>query len=473
MAKFKQMLSDLGQDHLLRYYHELDEADKNTLCDHLEKFDIAEVNEMFKRAVQFDSDVKLLDDRMKPIPPARHGSEERSSKEELDNYHNRGLKEISEGNAAVVLLAGGQGTRLGVDYPKGMYNVGLLSQKSLFQIQAERILKVQELANKKYNKSGVIEWFIMTSGPTRIATEEYLKKNDYFGMNPKHIHIFEQGLLPCFDFNGKILMESKNKIALTPDGNGGIYRALSDSGMLNIMNMRGIKYVHVHSVDNILVKVADPTFIGYCAEKNADCGVKVVNKSSPTEAVGVVCLVDDTFQVVEYSEITSQTAQLKNPDGTLVFNAGNICNHLFTLNFLEKVAKENMKLHVAKKKIPHINENGEFIKPSSPNGIKIEKFIFDVFEFSENFVTWEVPREHEFSALKNANDAGKDCPSTAKRDLYRLHKKHLERNGVEVLTEEVEICPTISYFGEGLEMLKGKVYTKPTLIDQKFVDSLI
>lgn len=363
-------------------------------------------------------------------------------------------------------MAGGQGTRLGVSYPKGMYKIGILSDKSLFQIQAERILKLQQLAFEKTRKRGLITWYIMTSEMTKEATEKYFEDNKYFGLNKNNILMFNQGKLPCFDFDGKILMASKHEISQAPDGNGGLYRALRDRGVLTDMSQKGVNYLHAHSVDNILVKTADPIFLGYCISKNADCGAKVVRKTSPDEAVGVVCKVDDLFQVVEYSEITQKTSELKNPSNNqLLFNAGNICNHFFTRNFLEKVARENeneLILHVAKKKIPYTNKNGEKIKPLTPNGIKIEKFVFDVFKFTPDFVCWEVERHVEFSALKNGDEAGKDCPKTARDDLFKLHKIYVEKAGGKVNGNEIELAPSVTYAGENLEKIcKGVVFETP------------
>lgn len=235
------------------------------------------------------------------------------------------------------------------------------------------------------------------------------------------------------------------------------------------MNRRGVLYLHAHSVDNILIKVADPIFIGYCAKQNADCAAKVVEKSHPNEAVGVVCMVDGKYQVVEYSEITQKTAEMRNSDGRLTFNAGNICNHFFHAEFLNKIGstyEKELKLHVAKKKIPFVDNSGKRIEPEKPNGIKIEKFVFDVFEFAENFATVEVPRDVEFSALKNADSAGKDCATTARNDIYNLHKKYIENAGgiIRESVKEIEISPLVSYAGENLEQIvQGKVYEAPTV----------
>jgi UDP-N-acetylglucosamine/UDP-N-acetylgalactosamine diphosphorylase len=200
-------------------------------------------------------------------------------------------------NLAILLLVGGQGTRLGVQYPKGMYNVGLPSNKTLYQLQAERIVRLQELSKEKFGRETAIPWYIMTSEYTRDTTVEFFQANDYFGLNRTNVIIFEQDTIPSMDFNGKILLDQKHRIARSPDGNGGLYAALLKNNILDDMKSRGIECVHVYGVDNILVKMADPVFMGYCFERKADCGVKVVPKSSPNERVGVVCVLDGKYQV--------------------------------------------------------------------------------------------------------------------------------------------------------------------------------
>lgn len=464
LADLQKRLADCGQSHVLRFWDQLDDDERDSFLKQLQTINFENSIKLFHKAMKSIGTIQRLDERMKPIPETQFESEESCDAETLKRYRDIGLREIGEGRVAVLLLAGGQGSRLGVSYPKGMYSVDLPSGKSLFRLQAERIRRLQSLTKR----SGKIPWYIMTSGPTNQATQQYLEKHKYFGLEPEDVIVFEQNLLPCFDFDGKLLLKEKNYVALAPDGNGGIYGALRNNGILGDMEKRGVRYVHIHSVDNILVKVADPIFIGYCVSKDADCGAKVVRRNSPTEAVGVVCKVDDHFQVVEYSEISEETAHKTDAKQNLLFSAGNICNHFFTIDFLRDVIKnheKDLKLHVAKKKIRHIDEDGVAVKPKAVNGIKIEKFVFDVFEFSKHFVTWEVPRDAEFSALKDSDDAGKDCPSTARRDLLALHKKYIEKAGGIVEGEEVEISPLISYSGEDLEVVvRGKVFKSPAVL---------
>jgi len=469
---FREELGRFNQSHVLQFWNELTEEQKTILCSEIKEVNVAEVCSYFQRAMEnLNRDQSKLDDRMEPIPPELYGGVLRSTREELKSYEDEGFLQISEGKVAVLLLAGGQGTRLGVSDPKGMYDVGLPSRKSLFQLQAERIRRLEDLAYNRTGKRRNITWYIMTSETTKGATEEFFKKHNFFGLNKSNIIMFEQGVLPCFTLGGKIIMDEKWKIARAPDGNGGIYRALRDMKILDDMEKRGIKYLHAHAVDNILVKVADPVFVGYCVQKKAECGAKVVDKVTPQEAVGVICKVDGQYQVVEYSEITSKTAEKCNSDGKLTFSAGNICNHFFTTEFLRKIADEcegSLQLHVAKKKIPCVDVNGQRHKPDEPNGIKMEKFVFDVFPYADQFVIWEVKREEEFSPLKNADTAEKENPTTCRSSIFHLHRHYIQEAGGFVETNGTpvicEISPLLSYAGEGLEKLVSQKKFKPPVL---------
>lgn len=473
IKKWKEQLIAYNQEHLLQFWDRLNENEKQELCHDLSEMNIPDVLLCFKRAIDgLNEDQEKLDDRMKPVPSHLYGAVSRTKPDLINSYENEGLQQISEGRVGVLLMAGGQGTRLGSALPKGMYDVGLPSHKSLYQIQAERIRKLVQLAHEVTGKHCQILWLIMTSEQTMEPTKKYFCDHNYFGLNKDDVIFFEQGQLPCFTFDGKIILDKPYRIAKSPDGNGGLYRALRDKNILNEIEQRGIKYLHVHSVDNILIRVADPVFIGYCVQKGADCAAKVVEKAFPTEALGVVCNVDGKYQVVEYSEITLKTAEMRNEDGRLTFCAGNICNHFFTTEFLRKVAdgyENKLKLHVAKKKIPYVDTDGKCCQPEKPNGIKMEKFVFDVFQFADNLVVWEVNREDEFSALKNADSAGKDCPSTARSDIFSLHKRFIHEAGGCVIGDPIvcEISPLISYAGEGLSsIVGGKTFQSPLLLSK-------
>lgn len=233
---------------------------------------------------------------------------------------------------------------------------------------------------------------------------------------------------------------------------------------------RGVKYLHAYCVDNCLVRVADPIFLGYCIQSKADCGVKVVKKTDPSESVGVVALRNGKYGVVEYSEIPKQLSEQRDEaSGDLTYRAANIANHFYTLDFLKRVEsfQDRMPFHVASKKIPHVDlQSGERVKPTSPNGIKLEQFVFDVFPFVDNMAILEVDRSTDFSPLKNAPGTGSDDPETSRRDLLREQRRWLVEAGVHVADDaEVEVSPLVSYAGEGLESLKGKNIAKSGILD--------
>lgn len=334
-------------------------------------------------------------------------------------------------------------------------------------------------------------WYIMTSEATGGKTLQYFCNRNWFGLKKENLVVFEQFMLPCFTNDGKLILDQPYSIARAPDGNGGLYRALRDHNVLVDMESRGIKYLHVYCVDNILVKVADPIFMGFCISKNSDCAVKTVTKTEPSEAVGVVCNVNGKNTVMEYSEISQEDAHKRNADNTLTYSAANTANHFFSLDFLKNVCTEHdwtLKHHIAKKKIPYVDDNGVRVKPTQPNGIKMEKFVFDVIQFAKKFLVWEVLREDEFSPLKNADGAAKDTPSTARQALYNLHARYLLQAGAQLHDDkgnnikpttsnekpntesadkntsvfECEISPLLSYDGEGLSsIVKGHKYTSP------------
>ncbi|XP_012693179.2 UDP-N-acetylhexosamine pyrophosphorylase-like protein 1 [Clupea harengus] len=492
----KARLEMAGQAHVLQFWSELSPDEKDTFLTELSQLEPEELKEHCRRAAEAansqSTSEDLLDQRMEPVPPEFIGSVRKTDQRTLIGWENEGVLQISKSQVAVLLLAGGQGTRLGVPYPKGMYSVGLPSGKTLYQIQAERIQKVQQLADQKHGSKCTVPWYIMTSEFTLEPTERFFKENHFFGLNPSDVIMFEQRMIPAVSFDGKVILEKKGKLAMAPDGNGGLYQALVDNKALEDMEKRGVQYLHVYCVDNILVKMADPVFIGFCVQKDADCGAKVVDKAYPAEPVGVVCRVDGVHQVVEYSEIQPETAELRGPGGELLFSAGNICNHFFTRDFLKDIAEnfcQQLKQHVALKKVPFVDKEGNQVKPTKPNGIKMEKFVFDVFQFSRKFVAFEVLREEEFSPLKNADGVPLDTPSTARRSLLAQHYRWALAAGGSFLNSDgepiapkhslardedppavCEISPLVSYFGEGLEsVVKQKALRSPLVLDGKMV----
>ncbi|KAK0509050.1 hypothetical protein JMJ35_008421 [Cladonia borealis] len=480
LKDLRERYSQAGQEHVFAFYDELSTAEKAGLYERLSFIDPNYINDITQKALKPQGSGKE-DIKLEPLPESATASILDSKAEDIESWYDSGLDLVAEGKVAVVLMAGGQGTRLGSSAPKGCFNIGLPSQKSLFEIQAQRIWKVQQLAEKKSGKKDiVIPWYVMTSGPTRGPTEKFFQEHNYFGLAKDDVVIFEQGVLPCISNEGKILLESKSKVAVAPDGNGGIYQALITSNARTDMRKRRIEHIHAYCVDNCLVKVADPVFIGFSASKDVDIATKVVRKRSANEPVGLILLKNGKPDVVEYSEIDSATAEAKDPKqpDILKYRAANIVNHYYSFRFLESIEEwaHNLPHHVARKKIPYVDtEKGETIKPEKPNGIKLEQFVFDVFPMLDlqKFACMEVRREDEFSPLKNAKGTGEDDPDTSKKDIMEQGKRWVQNVGGTVVSESgvedagVEVSPLISYGGEGLEFLKDRTIKAPAVIEKE------
>ncbi|KAK4170340.1 nucleotide-diphospho-sugar transferase [Cladorrhinum sp. PSN259] len=463
VSVLRQKYTNAAQDQVFTFWDQLSSSEKASLYQQLSIFDPLYINTITAKALAPPADDGKKTS-LEPLPESAVASILDSKPEDIDRWYASGLDLIAANKVAVVLMAGGQGTRLGSSAPKGCFDIGLPSHKSLFQIQAERIRKIEELAAKKAGAGKVtVPWYVMTSGPTRGPTEKFFKDNNYFGLRSENVIVFEQGVLPCISNDGKILLETKSKVAVAPDGNGGIYNALVESEVLDDMKKRSIEHIHAYCVDNCLVKVADPVFIGFSAELNVDIATKVVRKRNATESVGLILTKNGKPDVVEYSEIDPEIAAEEDPKqpGVLRFRAANIVNHYYSFRFLQSIPEwsKNLPHHVARKKIPYADlESGENVKPSKPNGIKLEQFVFDVFPLLElsKFASLEVRREDEFSPLKNAAGTGEDDPDTSRRDIMTQGARWLKAAGANVASEEgVEVSPLLSYGGEGLESVYG------------------
>ncbi|KAI5290271.1 UDP-N-acetylglucosamine pyrophosphorylase [Ascosphaera aggregata] len=479
LQALKEKYASAGQDQVFTYFDTLSETEQSALISQLTKFDPHRINDLVTKVLNPPVEADNPDSSrvvLEPLPDQATASLLEADHETTQAWYDAGLELIAQAKVAVVLMAGGQGTRLGSSAPKGCFDIGLPSKKSLFQIQAERIHKLQQLA-KKYNGDTtdvVIPWYVMTSGPTRGPTEKFFKENDYFGLNAKDVIIFEQGVLPCISNEGKILMESKGKVAVAPDGNGGIYQALVTSGARADMHARGIEHIHAYCVDNCLVKVADPIFIGFSSSKKVDIATKVVRKRNATESVGLIVSKNGKPGVVEYSEIDKETAEAEDEErpGVLKFRAANIVNHYYSIGFLDSVEQwaSQLEHHIARKKIPHLDTTtGETVKPTKPNGIKFEQFVFDVFPMLdlEKFACIEVRREDEFSPLKNARGTGEDDPDTSRADIMKQGARWVKAAGGQA-GELAEVSPLVSYGGEGMEFVSGKTVEEGSYIKEKF-----
>ncbi|GAC76124.1 UDP-N-acetylglucosamine pyrophosphorylase [Moesziomyces antarcticus T-34] len=487
VSSLKQRYEKAGQSHLFAFWDKLNADEQAQLAQQLDELDVERVNQVFHTAIKADEEARAGKSHdVQPPPPSSvvntiHGEADPAK---VEHFRTVGLDAIARGQVGVLLMAGGQGTRLGSTAPKGCYDIGLPSHKSLFQIQAERILRLQHLAAQHAHSSAsgssngdsaavVIPWYIMTSGPTRRDTEAFFAEHKYFGLQKENIIFFEQGTLPCLSLEGKILLDSTSRVATAPDGNGGLYRALrtpynkgQPHTVISDLEKRGIKYLHAYGVDNCLVKVGDPIFLGVCLEQGVQAGVKVVKKENPKESVGVVALRDGKFGVVEYSEIPESLSEARDANGELSFRAANIVNHFYTTKFLADdvpAFEPEMAFHIARKKIPTVDlATGSPVKPSTPNGMKLELFVFDVFPFcGDKLAVHEVARPEEFSPLKNAKGTGVDDQDTSRRDLLAQQSRWLAAAGATVSDgTEVELSPLLTYTGEGLESFAGKTLSQ-------------
>ncbi len=340
---------------------------------------------------------------------------------------------LGKGQVAAFLVAGGQGSRLGFDGPKGMFDIGLPSHKSLFQLQAER------LQNLSAQVGHPIPWCIMTSPLNHEATVNFFTEHKFFGMDRDNIRFFEQGTICALDPNGKAVVDENNRLALVPDGNGGCFRALAQSGTLAWLAEKGVQYVFLYSVDNALCRICDPAFIGALASEGRSMSAsKVVPKAGPNEKVGIFALQNGKPGVVEYSDLPENYRDMTNADGSLTFDGGNIAIHLFKLSGLRKLQTSRLPWHTARKTVCGIEKCWKF-----------EQFLFDAFPQLGSMLPFGVVREEEFSPVKNAE--GNDSPKTARTMIGKLHKEWLKKAHVEVKEDKLyEISPTISYAGEGL-----------------------
>lgn len=459
-----------NQHHLVEAYNALSGQEQESFRAQLSKIDDPKsLVETVESAIQHSAAAAAAREYVQ-LPATSTGSVLDHDAAETKTWESLGLEAISKNEVAVLLLAGGQGTRLGSSDPKGCFDVGLPSHKSLFQVQAEKIRKIQSLASG----SAVVQWYIMTSGPTREATEGFFRKNGYFGLEERQVTFFNQGTLPCFNSEGnKILLESPASICESPDGNGGLYKAIQKAGILADMKKKGIRHVHMYCVDNCLVKVADPVFLGFAIDRKFDLATKAVRKRDAYESVGLIVL-DKNAQkpcVIEYSEISQELAKKTDPEDLqkLYLRAANIVNHYYSVDLLESMldkwtsSQEYLPFHIAKKKIPCFNlETGEYVKPSEPNGIKLEQFIFDVFSSVglAKFGCLEVERSEEFSPLKNSNAAANDNPNSCKKHYLELGTKWVRANG-GIVPEgaSVEVSALTSYAGENLQFVKDRVFS--------------
>ncbi len=406
LSQAKEKLEKYGQSHVLKYYEELSGTEKEALLAQIETSDMEVIDscrhqeELLRRGV-----ITPLAAMQLPEIQANR-----------DSFTAAGLEAIRAGKVGAVLLAGGMGTRLGSDDPKGVYNVGITRKLYIFECLIHNLLDVVRQAESW------IHLFVMTSDKNYEVTVRFLEEHEFFGYKAEYVHFFQQKMALAVDYDGKIFMEEKGKMASSPNGNGGWFISLKDAGLLEMVHEKGIEWLNAFAVDNVLQRIADPCFVGATIQKNCVAGAKVVRKVTPDEKVGAMCLEDGRPSIVEYYDMTEELLEAKDDKGEPAYNFGVILNYLFSVAELERILSQSLPLHVVEKKIPHIDVEGKPVKPEAPNGYKFENLVLDMIHQMESCLPFEVVREKEFAPIKNRT--GIDSVESA-RELLR-------QNGVEL-----------------------------------------
>ena len=432
----EKLLVKCSQEHVLKHWKKLNKKEREALLEQVATIDPKSVSRC-REALGKGAEVPDSSKGKAPKVAVLKGKK-------LAEARAAGEVELSEGRVAALLVAGGQGSRLGYDGPKGCYEIGPITNAPLFYFHARKILA----RSIRYGAS--IPFYVMTSEANNAATVQCFEENDYFGLNPDDVFFFTQGMWPGMSAEGKIILDQPGHIFMSPDGHGGLLAALKRSGALADMKKRGIKSVFFFQVDNPLVEIADPAFIGYHVMNKSEYSLKLCAKRDPKEKVGMPMRFGDTYRMVEYTEMTDEQCNRKDKSGKLYFLYGSPAIHVFDRAFLEREAARPMPLHLAFKKIPYVDEKGEVVKPSEPNGYKFEKFIFDILPNAKTATFLAFDPKDEFSPVKNAE--GADSPASCKADMQAKWRSWLKECGVTVdESVPIEIDPVYALDAEDLK----------------------
>jgi UDP-N-acetylglucosamine/UDP-N-acetylgalactosamine diphosphorylase len=447
--QLRKKLSEIGQEQVLRFYDSLDAAGQKKLVGQIESLDLRAIAELAESHVRNKPVVKVPKD-IQPVkawpylPDAARAELYRKSEE-------RGRQMLGDGKIAAFVVAGGQGTRLGYDGPKGEFKVTPVKHKSLFQVFSE------QLGAHGRDAGRPVPWYIMTSDLNDAATRAFFKTHNYFGLHPANVFFFKQGMMPALDMSGKLLLAAKDSLALSPDGHGGSLRALEQSGALADMRKRGVEHLSYFQVDNPMIRVVDPLFMGLHDQTHSDMSSKILPKTHAMEKLGNFVIADGVMQVIEYSDMPEALAHEKDADGTLRYNCGSIAIHALRVDFIERLnAGGRLKLpwHRAEKKVGFVDEAGKTVKPDKVNAVKLEQFVFDAIPLAKNSLVYTTDRADEFSAVKSAE--GEDSPATCRRDQLRRAAKWLSDAGVQVPMKDgepdaiLEISPLYALRADGV-----------------------
>ncbi len=394
----KKLLTKHHQEHILKFVEELEASDKLTLLEQIEGLDFDLINPLIEKYVKQAAEFELPEEILPPeVYPSIPASEKQKAL--YQKAADRGQQLIAEHKVAAFTVAGGMGTRLNFNGPKGNVPATAVRNKTLFRVFAEYILATQ----RRYNS--IVPWYIMTSPSNHEATVNAFEENEYFGLDAKNVMLFPQGMMPCFDNDGKILLAEKHSLAMSPDGHGGSLRALYNSGATEDMKQRGIEYISYFQVDNPLVYVIDPLFIGLHAIDSAEMSSKAVIKCDPLEKVGNFTIANGKVTVIEYSDLPDELANKRNEDDSLVFENGSIAIHVISRNFIERINKKGFSLpwHRAIKRVAFIDDSGKKVEPKETNAVKLETFVFDALPLADESVILGIDRDEEFAPIKNAS----------------------------------------------------------------------
>ncbi len=447
-----------GQEHLLEFWDQLSVVAKNRLADQIRQVDFSELQQLYEGKT-IARDFAELASRAKQPPAIRLRSEKNPvGREEAVA---QGVNLLEEGQVGMILVAGGQGSRLGFPHPKGMFPLGPLSERTLFQIIFERLQAV----GKRYNVR--IPLYLMTSPATHDETVAFLDQHERFGLPQEDLMIFCQGTMPAVDAaEGRVLLAETDSLALSPDGHGGMLAAMQNAGCLDDSLRRGLEVLFYQQVDNPMVSVCDPEFLGYHVLAGSELSSQVITKREPKERVGVVVAVDHRLEIVEYSDLPDEMAEMRDGDGSLYHWAGSIAVHAFDVNFLVRMVDNGdaLPFHKAHKQVSYVNSAGKRIDPDSPNAIKFERFIFDLLPAAERAIVVEIDPAEGFEPVKNG-DGKKETPETARLAMARQHRQWLRVAGATVPDDVlVEINPLFALDADelALKIQPGMQINKPT-----------
>jgi UDP-N-acetylglucosamine/UDP-N-acetylgalactosamine diphosphorylase len=448
------------QEHVLFGWDRLDARQRKALIDQLAGIDLDEIADLYakrERPIEVPGA-----DRLKPIPMESAATIDAATVR-------RGHEALARGELAVLLVAGGQGTRLGFDKPKGVFPIGPVSNKTLFQVHADKVFALA----RRYGKP--VPFLVMTSPATHADTEAYFAEQNHFGLGRENVYFFRQGTMPAVDIvTGRLLLEAPGVLFSSPNGHGGTLTALSESGVLDEIAGRGIRHVFYFQVDNPLVKIGDPAFLGKHIAVRSEASSKAIAKAYAKEKMGVLALIDGRCGIVEYSDLPSELAELTDTRAQLVYRAGSPAIHLFDLAFLRRVTQGATRLpfHIARKKVPHVDEAGRPVNPATENALKFEMFVFDALPMADRWLVMESPREEEFSPVKNAD--GVDSPATARQAMSNQGGRWLEAAGARVprsaegdVTVPLEVSPRFALDADELKarVWPGRVVDAPLYLE--------